>query len=79
MVYAFLHRHRQVFARYPKLNNKWRFKSVECGVHFRQLMKSGILSQKKLELLWCSVMLRCLYIIRFLTCPTSLSGIQWCH
>jgi len=51
MVYAFLNRHRQVFARYPKLNNEWGFKSVECSVHFCELMKSGILCQKKFELL----------------------------
>jgi len=50
MVYAFLHKHRQVLARYHKLNNEWGFKSVECGVHFCELMKSAVLSQKKFEL-----------------------------
>jgi len=51
MVYTFLHRHRQVFPRYPKLNKESGFKSVECGVHFRELMKSGVLCRRKFELL----------------------------
>ena len=54
-VYAFLDRHRQVFARYPKLNNEWGFKFVKCGVHFCELMKSGVLCQRKF---WVALM-RC--------------------
>jgi len=54
MAYAFLHR--QVLARYPKLNNVWGFKSVECDVHFSELMKSDVLCRSKFELLLCCVM-----------------------
>ena len=41
MAHAFLHR--QVLARYPRLNNVAGFKSVECVVHSCELMKSGML------------------------------------
>jgi len=57
----------------------WGFKSVECVVHFCELMKSGILCRRKFELLWCGVMECCLYIIGLLTRLMSLNGFQWWH
>jgi len=50
--HAFLHR--QVLARYPKLNNVAEFKSVECDVHSCELMKSSVLCWKKI---WVALML----------------------